>query len=179
MSLAPRAQSRQRTSMVRRKGTAMFSRIRDRIAKLEERVAPQNRIFDKPVFLLCGFAVENAIKVFLVYENPNWVSNGRLSRGSNHTTSRGCRINQTSSHAENRASGFCRSSSQVLDSWFRYPLWSGYTKPMGACGKKLILLLGNGWNGPHGGHGQWIIRGPQLGYEKWPSKLRRGSRPRP
>jgi hypothetical protein len=65
--------------MVRRKGTAMFSRIRDRIAKLEERVAPQNRIFDKPVFLLCGFAVENAIKVFLVYENPNWVSNGRLS----------------------------------------------------------------------------------------------------
>jgi hypothetical protein len=118
--------------MARRKGTAMFSRIRDRIAKLEERVAPQNRIFDKPVFLLCGFAVENAIKVFLVYENPNWVSNGRLSsRLKSHNLS-GLQNQSNSSQAENRASGFCRNSSQVLDSWFRYHLWSGYTKPMGA-----------------------------------------------
>ena len=35
---------------------------------------------DKSVFLLGGFALENAIKAFLVYENPHWISNGRLSR---------------------------------------------------------------------------------------------------
>ena len=34
---------------------------------------------DKPIFLLGGFALENVIKAFLVYENPNWISNGRLS----------------------------------------------------------------------------------------------------
>lgn len=34
---------------------------------------------DRAVFLLCGFALENAIKAFLVYENPSWISNGRLS----------------------------------------------------------------------------------------------------
>jgi hypothetical protein len=35
---------------------------------------------DKSIFLLSGFALENAIKAFLVYENPHWVSNGRLRR---------------------------------------------------------------------------------------------------
>ena len=35
---------------------------------------------DKSIFLLGGFALENAIKAFLVYENPDWVSGGRLSR---------------------------------------------------------------------------------------------------
>lgn len=35
---------------------------------------------NKAVFLLGGFALENAIKAFLVYEHPQWISNGRLSR---------------------------------------------------------------------------------------------------
>jgi hypothetical protein len=34
---------------------------------------------DKSIFLLGGFALENAIKAFLVYENPDWVSGGKLS----------------------------------------------------------------------------------------------------
>ena len=42
-------------------------------------IVQQTRGIDKPVFLLGGFALENAIKAFLVYENPHWVSNGRLS----------------------------------------------------------------------------------------------------
>ena len=42
-------------------------------------VVQQTRGIDKPVFLLGGFALENAIKAFLVYENPLWVANGRLS----------------------------------------------------------------------------------------------------
>lgn len=39
-------------------------------------ILQQTRGIDKSVFLLGGFALENAIKAFLVYENPSWVSNG-------------------------------------------------------------------------------------------------------
>src|SRR3546814_923841 len=35
---------------------------------------------DRSVFLLGGFALENAIKAFLVYEHPEWISNGRLAK---------------------------------------------------------------------------------------------------
>ena len=35
---------------------------------------------NKSVFLIGGFALENAIKSFLVYENPQWVSNGALAK---------------------------------------------------------------------------------------------------
>lgn len=35
---------------------------------------------NRSVFLLSGFALENALKAFLVYENPDWISNGTLSR---------------------------------------------------------------------------------------------------
>jgi hypothetical protein len=43
------------------------------------KIVQQTRGIDKSVFLLSGFALENAIKAFLVYENLTWVSNGRLS----------------------------------------------------------------------------------------------------
>src|SRR5438132_281619 len=39
----------------------------------------ETRGVDKSIFLLCGFALENAIKAFLVYEHPQWISNGSLS----------------------------------------------------------------------------------------------------
>jgi hypothetical protein len=42
-------------------------------------ILQQTRAVDKSVFLLGGFALQNAIKAFLVYENPAWISNGRLS----------------------------------------------------------------------------------------------------
>jgi hypothetical protein len=35
---------------------------------------------NRSVFLLGGFALENAIKSFLVYENPHWISNGKLAK---------------------------------------------------------------------------------------------------
>ena len=44
---------------------------------------PKSRTWDKTnraTFLLGAFALENAIKAFLVYENPQWISNGALSR---------------------------------------------------------------------------------------------------
>jgi hypothetical protein len=36
---------------------------------------------DKATFLLCAFALENAIKALLIYEHPAWISDGRLVWG--------------------------------------------------------------------------------------------------
>ena len=55
----------------RRDGSVLMIR-KDGETKSSDRV-------DKSIFLLGGFALENAIKAFLVYENPEWVANGRLS----------------------------------------------------------------------------------------------------
>ena len=33
---------------------------------------------NKATFLLCAFALENAIKAFLIYEHPAWISDGCL-----------------------------------------------------------------------------------------------------
>jgi hypothetical protein len=56
----------------RRDGTILMIR-KDGEAESWDRV-------DKSIFLLGGFALENAIKAFLVYENPDWVAGGELSR---------------------------------------------------------------------------------------------------
>jgi hypothetical protein len=37
-------------------------------------ILQQTRAIDKSVFLLGGFALENAIKAFLAYENPAWIA---------------------------------------------------------------------------------------------------------
>jgi hypothetical protein len=40
---------------------------------------------NKATFLLCAFALENAIKALLIYEHPAWISDGRLHHEvSNH-----------------------------------------------------------------------------------------------
>src|ERR1700733_13375212 len=105
--------------------TALY-RTRDQSSLVTKRdannvVIQQTRGIDKPVFLLCGFALENAIKAFLVYENPNWVSNGRLSsRLKSH--------NLTGLQKQSKLIPLRKSSVRVLqefesglDSWFRYP----------------------------------------------------------
>ncbi|WIW45406.1 hypothetical protein ML401_28755 [Bradyrhizobium sp. 62B] len=160
----------------RRNRSSILSRLN---AKGE--VVHQMRGVDKPVFLLGGFALENAIKAFLVYENPSWISNGRLSSllTSHKLTVLRDRSNlvpykKTYTHVlEAFESG--------LDSWFRYPcaltvqdthegqhlyehLWDGYTKLMRAYGKKLVMLLDKEWTGPHGSRGQWKVRGETLGW---------------
>jgi hypothetical protein len=35
---------------------------------------------NRSVFLLAAFALENLIKAFLVYENPHYIADGKLSR---------------------------------------------------------------------------------------------------
>lgn len=145
-------------------------------------ILQQNRGIDKSVFLLSGFALENAIKAFLVYENPHWVSNGRLS-----TNLRSHSLMTLQSRSKLAPYKTCHISilktfEDGLDSWFRYPcaltveaskeeghlydhLWRGYSAVMRAYGRKLAALLGKGWHGPHGFYGRWIISGEHLGYK--------------
>lgn len=144
-------------------------------------VLEQTRGIDKSVFLLSGFALENAIKAFLVYENPHWVSNGRLSK---NLRSHSLTTLQSMSNLvpyKTRHISILKAFEGGLDSWFRYPcaltveetkgqdhlhdhLWHGYSAVMRAYGRKLTTLLGKGWQGPHGFYGRWIIRGEHLGY---------------
>jgi hypothetical protein len=146
-------------------------------------IVQQTRGIDKTVFLLGGFALENAIKSFLVYENPSWVSNGRLSgKLKSHSL--------TGLQKQSKFIPYKRAHIRVLeefesglDSWFRYPcaltiqdtkegrhlfqdLWDGYEKLMRAYGKKLVTLLNKGWCGPHDSYGRWMVEGETLGYGK-------------
>ena len=46
----------------------------------EDKVLFTRDSINRSTFLLGGFALENAIKAFLVYENPGWISNGTIAR---------------------------------------------------------------------------------------------------
>lgn len=145
-------------------------------------VLQQSRGIDRSVFLLGGFALENAIKAFLVYENPQWVSNGRLSRNLRSHSLTGLQAKSKLVPYKKRHISILEAFEGGLDSWFRYPcaltveetqqegnlydhLWRGYAAVMRAYGRKLTGLLGKGWHGPHGFHGRWIVRGEYLGYK--------------
>ncbi|MGY2848552.1 hypothetical protein ACVIWU_001570 [Bradyrhizobium sp. USDA 4509] len=177
----------------RREQSSILTRL-----NAKQEVIHQMRGVDKPVFLLGGFALENAIKAFLVYENPHWISNGRLSRElKSHKL--------TVLREQSNLVPYKRSYTHVLeafesglDSWFRYPcaltiedsregqhlyehLWQGYIKLMSAFGKKLVTLLDKEWKGPHGSRGQWKVRGETLGWrgKALPPRYRRSREPRP
>jgi hypothetical protein len=138
-------------------------------------ILEQTRGIDKSVFLLGGFALENAIKAFLVYENPSWVSNGRLSgKLKSHSLTELQRQSKLIPYKK-RYIKMLEAFESGLDSWFRYPcaltientqagnhlynhLWEGYVRVMRAYGRALSALLDRGWNGPHGCYGSWIVK---------------------
>lgn len=123
---------------------------------------------NRSVFLLAGFALENSIKAFLVYENPSWISNGRLSK---HLKSHQLEVLASRSGLlpyPNRGRWILRSFGDGLESWARYPcaliaakgpmreqvlserLWNGYIRLMRTYGKRLKALMEKQWEGPHG-----------------------------
>jgi len=148
-------------------------------------IVEQTVEIDKPIFLLGGFALENAIKAFLVYENPNWISNGRLSgKLKSHKLTE---LQKLSRHIpfKNKYIWVLSAFEFGLDSWFRYPcplsieqvseqrqlhfmLWQGYEALMKAYGKKIVTLLKSGWTGPGMEKQSWIVRGETLGWKGLP-----------
>ncbi|PBB92134.1 hypothetical protein CK215_14510 [Mesorhizobium sp. WSM3864] len=136
---------------------------------------------NKAVFLLGGFALENAIKAFLVYEHPQWISNGRLSRNLRSHSLTGLHAQSTLVPYKTRHRAALAAFEQGLESWARYPcalsvevsvpepamtsaIWSGYVFLMRAYGRRLQRLLSDRfWEGPHGFKGRWTFRGEFLG----------------
>lgn len=145
----------------------------------------------RSTFLLAGFALENAIKAFLVYENPGWISNGVLARQlRSHKL---VELSQKSSRIPwpKRGPEILSHFEHGLESWARYPcaltaceteaeqnlppaLWSSYLGLMRAYGKALMILLQQGWSGPHGVAGHFEFQGSYLG-----AQLNSSLKPRP
>jgi hypothetical protein len=76
---------------------------------------------NKSVFLLGGFALENAIKSFLVYENPQWISNGKLSKRLRSHSLTKLQKESALIPFKNRYLGVLLQFEEGLDSWARYP----------------------------------------------------------
>ena len=134
----------------------------------------------RSTFLLAGFSLENAIKAFLVYEHPHWVSNGVLARPlRSHDL---VALSERSSLIPWKSQGpaVLARFERGLESWARYPcaltaaetesehnlppeLWTSYLKLSKAYGRELMKLLRGGWNGPHGISGRFEFHGTYLG----------------
>jgi hypothetical protein len=142
---------------------------------------------NRSTFLLAGFALENAIKAFLVYENPQWISNGVLARSLK--SHRLVELSKKSALIPWPKRGITVLSQfeRGLDSWARYPcalsaavtereqnltpeLWGQYLQLMRAYGKALMDLLSREWTGPHGFAGRYEFRGSYLGAQAKSSK---------
>lgn len=136
---------------------------------------------NKAVFLLCGFAVENVLKGYLVFENPAWISNGRISRClRSHDLLELKRLSKTVP-SKRKYDAVLSRLGEGTESWARYPcglsieettaenvftpeLWSLYVELIGAYATKLMSLLSNRlWKGPHGFEGSWIFSGDFFG----------------
>lgn len=149
--------------------------------------APDGRVLgswpveNRSVFLLAGFALENALKGFMVYQDPDLVANGRLGRRmrSHKLTALAEKVDRLP--WPRRGQPILSEFEKGIESWARYPcalsaseseseqvlrdgLWRRYRGLMRAYGKRLKTLLRRGWNGPHGAGGKWEVAGDFLGY---------------
>jgi hypothetical protein len=149
----------------------------------DNRVLRRTVGIDRSVFLLGGFALENAIKAFLVYENPQWISEGKLcGKLRSHNLVELHRLSVLIPFKKKHL-WVLKEFESGLDSWFRYPcsltaagtveggdmrpeLWDGYTTVMTMYGKKLTTLLKKGWKGPYGFYGKWEFQGEFLGHKR-------------
>ena len=135
---------------------------------------------NRAVFLLAGLALENALKAFLVYENPAWVSNGTLSGKlrTHDLTVLASRVNQLP--WPKRGHPILTRFERGIESWARYPcgldagstelipvldqkLWTSYERLIGRYGDELVKRLRIGWLGPHGIDGHFEFYGKYLG----------------
>lgn len=122
-------------------------------------------------FLLAGFAAENVIKGFLVYEQPSLVANGKLARAllSHNLVSLAKRSNELPKLVYQER--VLRALSDGLSTWSRYPvgcevgdsssehemsdgLWEDYLGFASESGQRLLTLLGALWTPAHGEPGR-------------------------
>ncbi len=134
---------------------------------------------NRSTFLLAGFALENILKAFLIYENPRLIENGTLSRE--------IRLHKLSELAlksklipyKDRSTNTLRYFEDGLESWARYPcslninetkeqellskkMWGNYLWLVRAYEKRFKKLIAKGWDGPHEFSGSFKIEGTWL-----------------
>lgn len=130
----------------------------------------------RAVFLLCGFALENSIKAFLVYENPELIANAKLaSQLQSHKLTKLSRQSVLLPYRQ-RGQWVLEAFEDGLDTWARYPcglwnstskdeailteqVWRWYRRLIAAHGRKLEDLLKKGWRGPHEFKGRFRFQG--------------------
>lgn len=135
---------------------------------------------DRTAFLLAGFALENLIKAYIVYENPSWICNGRLS-GKLRTHSLVALSQLTTSLPyKQRSIKTLQVFEEGIDSWARYPCalsadrnslqkamseitWNNYKWLIQSYGKRMRRMLQAEWQGPHGLSVKYEIEGEWLG----------------
>lgn len=130
--------------------------------------AVTRRISNRPVFLLAAFALENLLKAYLIYENPNYIEGGRLSRNllNGHSLSqlqKACR----NIPSPKRTRHVFETLEVGVNSWARYPcstsvtreteerevtdaFWLEYNKVFDLYRRRLEALLAKRWIGPYG-----------------------------
>lgn len=142
--------------------------------KMEQRKPEKNQA----VFLLAGFSLENVIKAYLIYENPSWISQGRLNRKlQSH------RLTKLAEHSifipyKRKYKNVLLIFESGIESWARYPcgldvntrfneqnmdetLWRRYKFIARAYAKRMENLLERGWTDPLGTSGRFEFRGVQ------------------
>jgi len=134
---------------------------------------------NRTVILLAGFALENIIKAYLIYEHPNYVRNGLLS--NNIKTHKLTKLAKGSSLLpyQSQGSNTLKYFEEGLESWARYPcglnwaqtkeqnilskkVWKNYLWLMRAYESRFRKLVLKGWKGPHQFEGSFKISGSWL-----------------
>jgi hypothetical protein len=130
---------------------------------------------NRSVFLLAAFALENLIKAFLIYENPKYIENGKLSRQllNGHSLSKlqkKCR----KIPSPKRTLHVFETLEGGINSWARYPcatsvereskervvtpeFWEAYNYVFNLYSQRLEKLLAKNWKGPHGVAGHVVF----------------------
>lgn len=134
---------------------------------------------NRTVILLAGFALENIIKGYLVYEHPNFVQGGFLSNKiKTHKLSKLARESNLLPY-RSQGNNTLKYFEDGLESWARYPcglnwaqtkdqhllkekVWNSYLWLMRAYELRFKKLMRKGWKGPHKFDGSFEISGSWL-----------------
>jgi hypothetical protein len=127
---------------------------------------------NRATFLLGAYALENAIKAFLIFEHPSFVADGQLGRAiRSHKLVSLSQLSNLIPYRD-RDAWILAAFEAGNESWMRYPcgrnadelqpedqmttrLWNAYRRVMRGYGSKLKRLLGRGWTDPYGEKSTW------------------------
>ncbi|CAA0082596.1 Uncharacterised protein [Zhongshania aliphaticivorans] len=134
---------------------------------------------NRTVILLAGFALENLLKGFLIYEHPSYVKNGFLSKKLQ--THKLTKLAKESTYLPYKSQSYntLKYFEDGLESWARYPcglnwaqtkdpnlltkkVWNNYLWLVGVYEARFKKIMLNGWEGPHHFEGSFEITGDWL-----------------